>query len=456
MAEIFVTDANGCVGMASFNVEQPVNSVVSVISTNSNCNGSNGTAMAVISNGVGPFNYIWPNQTGPQNSTGGLAPGVYDLLVIDANTCLHQKEFIINEKTAPIIITDSLVTGTCSGTLSSIYINTIGGQGPFTFNWSDGSTNEDLTNVLPGEYEVQVAGNNNCSAWMTYSVEMSVPDENPICVVTVDSTTNTNRVVWTPLAAADIDYYNVYKESSQSGLYYLVGTRNADSLSYFVDEFSDPSIRSWRYKIAAVDNCGNEGELSDEHKTIHLTANLGVGDVVNLLWDNYEGFSYGTYYINRYHPTTGWQQIDSVASNLNSYTDQTPPSDSNLVYTVEIKSPSVCSETKAQDHNSTRSNRGAINAPDEEQDTTGGTGVYDYLANTITVMPNPNNGIFNIVVEQSNWSYQLLDVSGKLISSKQNVGTNRLEMNTTSLENGIYILNIMIEGQSVHKKIIKQ
>ncbi len=68
---------------------------------------------------------------GPVHQTGGLSPGMHELLVIDANTCLLQKEFVINETTAPIILLDSVITGTCSGDLSSVYINTIGGLPPF-------------------------------------------------------------------------------------------------------------------------------------------------------------------------------------------------------------------------------------------------------------------------------------------------------------------------------------
>ncbi len=87
---------------------------------------------------------------------------------------------------------------------------------------------------------------------------------------------------------------------------------------------------------------------------------------LTLFWDNYEGFNYTTFYVNRYHPTTGWMVIDSLGSNLNSYTDVTPPSDSNLVYQVTINAPGLCSAQKAQDHNTTRSNRASINEPEEE------------------------------------------------------------------------------------------
>ncbi len=455
--EIFVTDANGCQAMQSFTVEQPTEAVVSVITQDVDCGGGNGGAMAVISNGAAPYNFIWPNQTGPSNQTGGLTAGIYNLMVIDANTCLHQKEFVINESTAPIILTDSIVTGTCSGSLSGIYINTIGGQGPFTYTWSDGSSNQDLTGVLPGSYSVEIEGANGCSSFMPFEVEMTTPDENPICIVTVDTNTNTNVVVWTPVQTTDIDYYNIYKESSQSGLYYLIGTRDADSLSFYEDVLSDPTIRSWRYKIAAVDDCGNEGDLSDEHKTIHLTANLGVGGVVNLIWDNYEGFSYGSFHINRYHPTTGWQQITTLPSNLNSFTDQTPPDDSLLVYTVEVDAPSLCSAVKAQDHNSTRSNRATIGAP---QDTTGSGGgdnsIEELLLQNASVIPNPNNGIFTIMVNADNWSYQLFDMTGKQIARKQGVVTGTETVDMTEVETGIYLLKIEMNEHAVYRRVIKQ
>ena len=359
--EIFVTDANGCMGMESITVTQPEEAIVSIITQPSACGNNTGGAMAVINSGAAPYNYIWPNQTGPVHQTGGLAPGIYELLVIDANTCLLQQDFVINENTAPIILLDSVATGTCSGDLSSIYINTIGGLPPFTYSWSNGTTDEDLTDVLPGDYDVQITSANGCSSYLTHTVEMTLPDENPICIVSVDTLLGGNLVVWEPIQTSGVDYYNVYKESSQSGLYYLIGTTDADSLSFYHDVSSDPQIRSWRYKIAAVDNCGNESDLSDEHKTIHLTANLGVGNVVNLIWDNYEGFNYSTFYVNRYHPTTGWMVIDSLGANLNSYTDVTPPSDSNLVYQVTISAPGLCSAQKAQDHNTTRSNRASIN-----------------------------------------------------------------------------------------------
>ena len=455
--EIFVTDANGCMGMESITVTQPEEAVVSIITQPSACGNNTGGAMAVISNGAAPYNYIWPNQTGPVHQTGGLAPGMHELLVIDANTCLLQKEFVINETTAPIILLDSVITGTCSGDLSSVYINTIGGLPPFQYSWSDGSTNQDLTDVLPGDYDVQITGNNGCSSYFAYTVEMTSPDENPICIVSVDTVLGGNLVVWEPVQTTGVDYYNVYKETSQSGLYYLIGTTDSDSLSFYHDVYSDPQIRSWRYKISTVDNCGNESNLSDEHKTIHLSANLGVGNVVNLIWDNYEGFSYSTFYVNRYHPTTGWMVIDSLGANLNSYTDVTPPSDSNLVYQVTINAPGLCSAQKAQDHNTTRSNRASINEPEEEIENP--DAIAESLAAQIGIRPNPTNGIFTLYFDgyATERNIEIFDLQGKRLANKLSSKENKtIGFDISEFETGMYLIKVSSENEVKSMRLIKQ
>jgi PKD repeat protein len=452
--EIFVTDANGCFAAKSFDVGQPDESVVSVYSVAAACGSNNGEAAAAISNGNPPFNYIWPNTTGSSDATSGLAPGVYELMVIDGNTCLLQTTFVINETNAPIIITDSISDATCSGDLSAVYINTIGGTGPFSYDWSNGSSSEDLTNVLPGEYSVEVEGSDGCSAFMFFNLEMSAPEETSVCIVTVDTLTNSNLVVWTPVMAADVVSYNIYKESSQSGLYYLVGNQSADSISQFNDYLSNPAIRSWRYRIAPVDDCGNEGPLSDPHKTIHLTSNLGISGEVNLIWDHYNGFNYDTYYINRYHPSTGWEVIDSVASNLISYTDLTPPDDSNMVYMVTIVPPSTCTASKAQDHNSSRSNKSSINMPDSG--TIDDSGVGENNTDSFAVYPNPTSGLVHVVYSDIIINVTVYDLSGQLVYQSGTNSSNSMSIDCTSFSRGVYTVQLTTAAGPVYSRIVKQ
>jgi len=450
--EIFVTDANGCFAVESIEVTQPNKSNISIITQAANCGSTNGTAIATVNNGTGPYNYIWPNATGPSNQTGGLLPGVHTLLVIDGNTCLLEKDFSINESEAAVILVDSTFTGTCNGDLSDIYISTVGGQQPFTFSWSDGSSSQNLLDVLPGEYTVQIEGTNGCSSFASFNVAESQPSQTSICMVDVDTLTNTNLVVWTPVTGAGIDSYNIYKESSQSGLYYLVANQSADSLSQYHDYLSDPAIRSWRYKVAAVDDCGNEALWSDEHKTIHLTSNLGIGGEVNLIWDHYQGLTYPTYYINRYHFSTGWEILDSVTSTAISYTDLAPTSDSNMVYMISIALPGTCTAQKAQDYNSSRSNRKGINMPDAD-DVDDASVAEESIA--FNIYPNPTDGMVQIGYDKELTEIRLYDISGKLVYVDTNPSGLIHKIDMSSFERGVYTLQLTSTEGAVNGRVVR-
>ena len=450
--EIFVTDADGCFSVESIEVTQPAKSNVSVITTAAACGSNNGFATASVNNGTPPYNFIWPNASGPSNQTGSLTPGIHTLLVIDGNTCLLQKDFAINEVGGPIIIADSTITGTCNGTLSSIYISTIGGTQPFTYDWSNGATNQDLTGVVPGSYEVEVEGSNGCSSFATYTVVETQPEQTAICLVDVDSVTNTNIVVWNKINNPGIASYNIYKESSQAGLYYLIGNQDADSLTQYFDYLSNPNIRSWRYKVAALDDCGNEAPLSDHHKTIHLTSNQGISGEVNLIWDHYNGFAYPTYYVHRYHVSTGWQILDSLASTLTSFTDNAPPSDSNLVYLITINPPGTCTATKAQDYNSSRSNKESVNAPDEDNS---GAGLSQQKVE-LNIYPNPTNGIVQIAYSEFVTQMRVYDISGKLVYSTEPLSQGVHKIDLSGYESGIYTIQIFTEKNTLNGKIIKE
>jgi len=193
-------------------------------------------------------------------------------MVTDANGCTDSILVMVSEADGPIITIDSTITASClDGNGGSVYISISGESGPYTYQWSNGGgTNEDLVNVAPGMYAVMVTAGNGCSTMMSGEVQKQLPNVQPICLVTVDTTTGYNLVVWEKEVVNYLSHYNIYQEQTQAGVYNLVGSVEYDSLSQFVDSLASPNIRSYRYKIGAVDTCGIESDLSWEHKTIHL------------------------------------------------------------------------------------------------------------------------------------------------------------------------------------------
>lgn len=79
--------------------------------------------------------------------------------------------------------------------------------------------------------------------------------------------------------------------------------------------------------------------------------------------------------------------------------------------------------------------------------------------NTISIYPNPSNGIFNIALGDINPTLiEVYDVTGKIIVSKKDVVTSNFEttINLSTAAQGIYFVKIVADNQQIVKRIIKQ
>ncbi len=301
----------------------------------------------------------------------------------------------------PDITVNSVTPSECGLRNGKIDISIPGDDGPFEYLWSNGDTVQDLTGVPSGNYTVTVAYKDSACASV---VEITVPallDPVPICMVSVDTATGHNMVVWQePFFSENISAFNIYRETERYEVYELIGTRSIHEQSFYIDEdpIVNPAIQPWKYKMSVVDTCGNESDLSAVHKTMHLLMNEGLGNTVNLIWDDYSGFDYYTCHIFRYSPEEGLKNIFNKAGSpkliFNSFTDLTPP-DSGYYYFIEIESPYTCtSQKKATSHNSVRSNKAKK---------VSSTGIIfpelpENLRN-LGIYPNPNNGTFTLSLD---------------------------------------------------------
>jgi PKD repeat protein len=460
--EVTVTDVNGCQASKSIHIGEssPVN--VSIIVKSASCGVADGSATAAVSGTTGPYNYIWSNNANTAANT-GLSPGSYSVTVVDNNGCLFNADATVSNVNGPLVYTDSITGKGCGNALTAIYTHSVAGSSPYTYSWSNGATTSNLTNGSVGNYLLTVTGSNGCKSLVSFNITHDAPLDNPICMVTVDSSTNTNLLVWNKLVTAQVSHYNIYKESSQNGLYYMVDTVNNTSLSEWTDPVANPQVRSWKYKISVVDNCGDESYVSVEHKTIHLNVNQGLGGVYNLIWDEYTGFAYSTFNIFRYTQSGGWQQIATVPSNVLSYTDATPPVNT-YSYRVDAVPNFSCTPTTRYANggngtlasiNSTHSNiKTVIQSP---------TGVEnELLGEHMNLYPNPTDGTFNLVYPSSKEGYRLsvYDAIGQLVYSAEipkeqaEFGTNTKSINLTGATQGIYIVSLDNGKTKVFRKLM--
>jgi len=141
-----------------------------------NCFGE-GSATVEASGGVSPITYQWSNgDTGPVLQNVGA--GTYSCTITEANDKdVVLTDIIITGADAPIGLADSEIEpALCySSATGSVSIVLEEGVPPYSYDWSNGSTAQNLTNVTQGSYTVNATDNNGCPFEATF--EVPAPDE---------------------------------------------------------------------------------------------------------------------------------------------------------------------------------------------------------------------------------------------------------------------------------------
>ncbi|NBP30453.1 MAG: adhesin, partial [Flavobacteriia bacterium] len=192
-----VTDANGCSGSTNLTVTEPAAITSSFSNTNVLCNGaSTGAIDLTIGGGIAPYSQTWSNNAITEDIS-GLSAGTFSVTINDANGCSSVFNTTLSEPTA-IQLSTSVTDVSCFGNATgSIDLNVIGGVGPYTYSWDNGSSNQDISNLIAGSYTVTVTDNNNCSSQTTAIVNQ------PAAGLSVSNTTT--NVLCNGAASGSID-----------------------------------------------------------------------------------------------------------------------------------------------------------------------------------------------------------------------------------------------------------
>lgn len=167
-----VTDALGCTDTVNSSVIL-TDFDVSVTSNSLLCNGTNtGSVTLSATGGTTPYSYDWTNSTSTSSNISGLSGGTYECVVVDADGCIDTVSAIVTE---PSELTVSVVTtDEVSGNDGAIDLSVSGGTSPYQFIWSNGSTAEDVNNLVGDDYIFTITDANGCTYSDTVTVESTV------------------------------------------------------------------------------------------------------------------------------------------------------------------------------------------------------------------------------------------------------------------------------------------
>ncbi len=175
--EVTVTDANGCSVIAGASVISAAPLQVICTANDLDCGQPNtGSVSLDVSGGVGNYTYAWNNGATTAFLT-GLGTGTYTVTVTDSNNCTTTCSTEV-KATTPVAVNCTAVDQQCGIPFSgNISISVSGGDGAYTYNWSNGTSNANLSNVEPGTYSVTVTDGNGCTTSCSAAVSATTDVE---------------------------------------------------------------------------------------------------------------------------------------------------------------------------------------------------------------------------------------------------------------------------------------
>jgi hypothetical protein len=142
------------------------------------CPGSTGTISLSPNGGTPPYSFAWSN--GATTSTcNNLTPGTYTVTVSDASACSKIGSYVINSPnffTMDLGANKTVYRGYSPMSCALLAPSMVGGQPPFTYAWSNGST-APSTNVCPiatTTYSLTVTDSRGCQ--LSDNIQVNVVD----------------------------------------------------------------------------------------------------------------------------------------------------------------------------------------------------------------------------------------------------------------------------------------
>ncbi len=430
---ITVTDQLGCTKTDAIVVtsKTPVSIITQPISYNK-CLSSN-VVFTLNASGTAPISYVWKKNgtlisgaTLNTYSINGLS--VADEGIFTCEPTNYCRTLISNNaelKVIDISANAGLDARICNGHNTQLQAtggtNHVTESGTLNYSWSPTlgltPTNTAVTTANPTattNYTVQVTDQLGCTETDQVNVVVgNVFQNEEICLVTVDTITWKNKIMWEKTLGVGSEYYIIYKETGLNS-YSQIGNVLATQPAEFIDLFSVPESHGDKYKISVLDTCGNESDLSFFHKTMNLTI-AAFGSTMGLNWDDYidESGAYAPfrYYIYRGLTPTNMALHDSVSGSFNSYNDINVFN--VYYYIIGVKKTGGCNTTKSD-----------LISFSNKKDNSTLLGINNPTYGTIMVSPNPFTESTTITIPNSlitNYELKIIDITGKTVRKITNL-----------------------------------
>jgi hypothetical protein len=197
---VTITSSTGCANTFTATVGTYPAIVITPTATPVACNGgATGSISLAVSGGTPGYTYNWGGGITTRNRS-GLTASNYSVTVTDTKGCTATANSISVTQPAAITATPSVTNVPCFGkSTGAITLAVSGGTAPYTYQWNDGASTKNRTNIPAGTYSVIITDSKSCTRTVTNisvtqpsaALTASLSKTDPSCGATNGSVTAT-------------------------------------------------------------------------------------------------------------------------------------------------------------------------------------------------------------------------------------------------------------------------
>lgn len=203
-----LTDAENCSFAGSFEISAPDSVLINLAFEALACFGDSTPLSASIAGGTSPYVLEWSNGEADNEVTAGA--GEWTLNVVDAQGCTSTSTVILSEPEELVITVDEFIPGGLDGGIVEITVT--GGTPPYDYQWSDGSTEEDV-NLPLGQWFLSVTDNNGCTIESELFIVVGSIGEMALANISIYPNPSQGKVVIESASQGIIEEVRIYSGS---------------------------------------------------------------------------------------------------------------------------------------------------------------------------------------------------------------------------------------------------
>lgn len=411
-----------------YQFEQPTELKLHFTGTDATCHGADGSIQARIEGGIPPYTYQWSN--GASTATlDHLEAMPYFVTVHDARGCLVQGSFIVNQPD-DVVLTEQITPLRCyNATDASIEVFVTGGTLPYRYAWSNGATTAKIDQLGWGTYQVKVTDGQGCSFVKTYTIEN--PEEIRLNLAAQRTLCNDQML--------DLD---ITQKDDPGATYLWTSTNGLKSLASQVTLYSEGIYTA---TVTTSNGCIITDQIEIKRSTSAIDASFYI---TSQAYTDEE-----VIIVNVSNPmgqTSTWDIPDEVEILQETKEYVTLRFATEGTYPIQLlQTQGECFKVYQKDI-IVEKNTGLTNKDNGSQSSV----VEEFI-----VSPNPNDGVFEVLVQLSKASpisLRMFNAIGQKVTPDQTLSSERIHRvdYTARLAAGGYILVLETPYQTLSKRII--